>query len=205
MRTVVAIPMKDPAESKTRLADALTAAQREKMVLALFRRVQSFFGTQFPDFERLVVTPSPRVASEATACSAVALVEESTRGLNNAAQSAFSWAKKRGFDRLLIVPADIPIWLRSEVDELIGDGQHFDVVVARAHDGGTNALLINLVRTDRFEFCYGVHSARRHAEAASAASLSSIARQWPFLGHDIDTVDDCLVLTQKLSSLTDAS
>ncbi|RXH41723.1 2-phospho-L-lactate guanylyltransferase [Bradyrhizobium zhanjiangense] len=204
MKTVVAIPMKDPAESKTRFADALTATQREKMALTLFRRAQSFFSTQFPDFERLVVTPSPRIATEATACSAVALVEESTRGLNKAAQSAFIWAKTGGFDRLLIVPADIPIWLRSELDELLDDGRRFDVVVARAHDGGTNALLINLIRADRLEFCYGLDSARRHADAASAASLSSITRQWPFLGHDIDTVGDCLVLSQKLSSLTDA-
>jgi len=203
MRTVVAIPMKDPAESKTRLANALTAGQREKMALALFRRAQSFFGAQFPDFERLVVTPSPRIAAEATACSAMALIEGSPRGLNKAVQSAFIWAKARGFDRLLIVPADIPIWLRSEVDELLDDGQRFDVVVARAHDGGTNALLINLIRTDRLEFCYGLGSARRHADAASAAALSSITRQWPFLGHDIDTVGDCLVLSQKLSSLTD--
>ncbi|OPY96640.1 hypothetical protein A5906_01830 [Bradyrhizobium sacchari] len=205
MRTVVAIPMKDPAESKSRLADALTAAQREKMALALFRRAQSFFGAQFPDFERLVVTPSRRIATEATACSAVVLVEESTRGLNKAAERAFIWAKTRGCDRLLIVPADIPIWLRSELDELLDHGRRFDVVVARAHDGGTNALLINLTRTDRFEFCYGFDSARRHADVASAAALSSVTKQWPFLGHDVDTVADCLVLSQKLSSLTDAS
>ncbi|OAF17039.1 hypothetical protein AYJ54_37480 [Bradyrhizobium centrolobii] len=205
MKTVVAIPMKGPAESKSRLAEALSAAQREQMALALFGRVQTFFATQFPDFERLVVTPSPRIATEAAARSAVALVEESTRGLNKAAKSAFIWAKTRRYDRLLIVPADIPVWLRSELDELLDEGRRFDVVVARAHDGGTNALLIDLMRTDRFDFCYGVDSARRHADAASAAALSSITRQWPFLGHDIDTVGDCLVLSQKLSSMTDAS
>lgn len=205
MKTVVAIPMKDPAASKTRLADALTAAQREKMALALFRRAQSFFSTQFPDFEQLVVTPSPRIATEASASSAVALVEERARGLSQAAQSAFSWAKKRGFDRLLIVPADIPVWLRSEVDALLDEGRKHDVVIARAHDGGTNGLLIDLVHVDQFEFCYGPESARRHADKASTAALSSITRQWSFLSHDIDTVDDCLVLSQKLSSLTDAS
>lgn len=203
MRTVVAIPMKDPADSKTRLAGTLTAAQRERMALALFRRAQTFFATQFPEFERLVVTPSPRIATETTASSAMALVEEGTRGLNSAAQSAFIWAKTRGGDRLLIVPADIPVWLRSEVDELLDDGQKYDLVIARAHDGGTNALLIDLVRADRFQFCYGRDSARRHADAASVADLSSITRQWPFLSHDIDTVDDCLVLSQKLSFPTE--
>nr|WP_233287364.1 hypothetical protein [Bradyrhizobium oropedii] len=147
--------MKDPAESKTRLAGTLTAAQRERMALALFRRAQTVFAMQFSYFERLVVTPSARIVTEATACNAAALVEESTRGLNSAAQSVFIWAKARGFDRLLIVPADIPVWLRSEVDELLDDGRKYDLVVARAHDGGTNALLIDLVRAERFEFCYG--------------------------------------------------
>ncbi|MDE5458943.1 hypothetical protein GWE18_40750 [Bradyrhizobium sp. CSA112] len=129
MRTVVAIPMKDPADSKTRLADALTATQREHLALVLIRRAQTFFATQFPDFERLVVTPSSRITSETTACNAVALLEKGTRGLNRAAQSAFMWAKKQGVDRLLVVPADIPIWLRSEADELLDDGRRHNVVV----------------------------------------------------------------------------
>ncbi|MGY3573069.1 2-phospho-L-lactate guanylyltransferase [Bradyrhizobium sp. USDA 4504] len=204
MKTVVAMPMKDPAESKTRLAGALTAGQREQMALALFRRAQTFFATQFPAFERLVVTPSPRIANESTASSAVTLMENETRGLNRAAQTAFMWAKTRGGDRLLVVPADIPIWLRSEMDELLEEGRKHDVAIARAHDGGTNALLINLRRVNGIEFCYGPDSAKRHADAASAAGVSSITRQWPFLGHDIDTAGDCLVLSRELFFLKDA-
>lgn len=204
MSTVVAILMKDFAESKTRLAGALAAAEREGVALALFRRVQTFFAMHFPDFERLVVTPSSRVAIETTACGAIPLMEEGESGLNRAAQSAFVWAKNRGGNRLLVVPADIPLWLRSEVEELLDEGTNYDLVVARAHDGGTNALLIDLARADRFEFCYGPDLAKRHGDAALAVGLRSLTRHWSFLGHDIDTVSDWLVLSQKLSGLRDA-
>ncbi|MES2999638.1 MAG: 2-phospho-L-lactate guanylyltransferase [Pseudomonadota bacterium] len=204
MKTVVAIPMKDAAESKTRLAGAMSAVQRERMALALFRRAQTFFAVQFPGFERLVVTPSPRIAAMATDAGAVSLMEQGPCGLNHAAGCAFRWAREHGFDRLLVVPADIPVWLRAEVDELLEHGRTHPLVIARAHDGGTNALLIDLTQAVHFDFRYGPDSASRHGQAAADAALCSTTRTWPFLSHDIDTVDDCLVLAQELSLLIDA-
>jgi 2-phospho-L-lactate guanylyltransferase len=180
----------------------MPAAERERMSLALFERAQRFFRVQFPEFERLVVTPSSSIAALAKADGAAVLVEEGAPGLNSAARSSFDWARKAGFGRLLVVPADIPVWLRAEVDELLEEGARSPVVIARAHDGGTNALLIDLHLADRFDFRYGTDSASRHSESANAAGLGARTRTWPFLSHDIDTVADCLILSQKLAALT---
>ena len=204
MRTLVVVPMKDVAVSKTRLAWAMPARERERMAFALFRSSLNFFGVQYPNFKRLVVTSSARIATHSKRCGASVLRESEPGGLNAAVDCALTWAIAQGFDRLLIVPADIPVWLRGEVDELLCDGVTTPVVIARAHDGGTNAMLLDLARVRRFQFCYGPQSARLHAEAAEAAALGVSTRSLPFLSHDIDTVDDCLVFGEKLAALTHA-
>jgi 2-phospho-L-lactate/phosphoenolpyruvate guanylyltransferase len=202
MRTIVVVPMKDAAMSKTRLADVMPAADRERMSLALFERAQEFFRVQFPHFSRLVVTPSSSIAALAKIAGAAVLMEDGAQGLNSAALSSFDWACRAGFDRLLIVPADIPVWLRAEVDELLEEGTRYPVVIARAHDGGTNALLFDLACVNRFDFRYGPDSACRHSESANAVGVRARTRTWHFLSHDIDTVADCLILSQKLAALT---
>jgi 2-phospho-L-lactate guanylyltransferase len=200
MSTAVVIPMKDAAQSKTRLALAMTPAQRRRMSLALFRRALDFFAVQFPEFDRLVVTSSPRIAGMARDCGAASLMEQGSSGLNRAVSAAFQWARRAGYVRLLVVPADIPVWLRSEVAELFEAGESHAVVIARAHDGGTNGLLINLIQAGGFEFRYGKNSAQRHAESAEAVALDAVTRTWPFLSRDIDTADDCLLLSQALAT-----
>ena len=198
MSTAVVIPMKDAAHSKTRLALAMTPAQRKRMALALFRGALNFFAVQFPEFDRLVITSSPRIAGIAQDCGAASLMEQGSSGLNGAVSTAFQWVRRAGYDRLLVVPADIPVWLRSEVAELLEAGDRHAVVIARAHDGGTNALLIDLAQAGRFEFRYGLNSAQQHAESAKAVALDAMTRTWPFLSRDIDTADDCLLLSQAL-------
>lgn len=204
MKTLVVIPMKDAAASKTRLAAVIPATEREQMSLALFRRVQNFFRLQFPHFDRLVVTASPHISAMSEMCGACVLMEEGPPGLNAAVRAGFVWARDAGFERLLVVPADIPVWLRTEVDELLEQGAHSPVVIARAHDGGTNALLLDLRNMERFDFRYGVDSARLHAAASNALGHKVTTRTWAFLSHDLDTVDDCLLLTRKITSFNSA-
>jgi len=202
MRTLVVVPMKDPAVSKTRLASTMAAEDRKRISLTLFWGALDFFRNQYPEFERLVVTASPRIAAIAGGNSARVLLEEGIYGLNLAASSAFRWAVTAGFQRLLLVPGDIPVWLRGEVDELLNEGQVSTVVVARAHDGGTNALLIDLVRANQFVFQFGPDSSDQHAESARALALTAVLRSWPFLSRDIDTAEDCRVFGGKLLAQT---
>ncbi len=197
MRTLVAIPMKDARDSKTRLANALSDAERERLARSLFVRSQSFFATYFPHFSRLVVTPSEQMGQLASEAGAQVLKEAAATGLNQAAGAAFHWARRNGFDRLLIVPADIPVWLQHEVHALLQHGDSVDVAIARAHDGGTNGLLIHLARVAQFEFRYGSGSAQEHAQFCREAGMRSVVCHLPFIGRDIDTADDCLVMGES--------
>ena len=198
MKTVVAIPMKDTTDAKTRLAPFLSPQRRAQLALSLFDRAMNFFEGSLPDAQRLVVTSSPLIAARSNAAGAMVVTEGPVQGLNQAASTALRWAVANKFDRLIVVPADIPVWLFQEVDVLLASSKRHDVVIAAAHDGGTNGLVLNLARVREFEFSYGLQSALKHQKVCATRGLMHETRWLPFLGHDIDTIDDCLVLSQSL-------
>ncbi len=200
MKTIVAVPMKDASESKSRLADFFTCEQRKRLALSLFSRSQEFFASHFPEFTRLIVTPSSSIAQIAAHAGSLVLKEDTATGLNQAASAAFRWAQRAGYERLLVVPADIPVWLLHEVQSLLQQGALADVALAGAHDGGTNALLIDLLRVPHFEFRYGVDSAKRHEQWCRASGVSFVSCSLPFISRDIDTADDCLVFSRSLKT-----
>jgi 2-phospho-L-lactate/phosphoenolpyruvate guanylyltransferase len=190
-RTVVAMPVKSFDSAKSRLAGTMPGARRERLARALFLRTQRFFASSFPEFDRVIVTPSVDVQKLCERVAAKCVLEPRLEGLNKAAERATDWATLQGYDRIVVIPSDIPVWIRSEVNLLLDCAASHDVVVARAHDGGTNALVITLPA--RFEFCYGPNSAARHLESAWSSGLSAAACRPLFLSHDLDTPEDCLV------------
>lgn len=198
MTTLIGVPMKGLADSKTRLAPGIAPGSRAQLAFGLFERTQSFFATEFPSFERLVVTPSRSIAAGASDLGAHVLLEPRQEGLDVAAARCMSWAQARGFRRLLMVPADIPVWLRQEVHALLAEGRENDVVIARAHDNGTNALLFNLERVSAFDFRYGDASASRHEEACRRAQLTHRTCCLPFMSRDVDTLHDYMNLSPSL-------
>lgn len=195
MKTLVAIPMKDLAQAKSRLSPVLDASQRERLVLGLFDRTLAFFRSAFPQFDVTIVTASVQLAARAQAAGALVLRETAATGLNAAASSAARWAIAHDYQRLLIVPADIPVLLREEVAQMLALTETCQVAIAEARDGGTNMLLMSPPRDMPFQ--YGLGSARRHEAVARANGLRAKRRYLPFLGHDLDTPGDCLVLSQK--------
>lgn len=195
MKTLVVIPMKELGQAKSRLSLALDAHQRERLVLGLFDRTLAFFHSTFPQFDVRILTASAELAVRTHAAGAQVLRENAATGLNAAASRAAQWAVTQDYQRLIIVPADIPVLLREEVEQMLALAGKYDVVIAEARDGGTNMLLMSPPRDIPFQ--YGLGSALRHETVARANGLSAKRRYLPFLGHDLDTPDDCLVLSQK--------
>lgn len=48
----------------------------------------------------------------------------------------------RDFDKVLIIPADVPLVLKCDIHTLINKGKEYDIVIAPSKGGGTNALLL---------------------------------------------------------------
>nr|WP_230980210.1 coenzyme F420-0:L-glutamate ligase [Oryzicola mucosus] len=185
----IAILMKDPADAKTRLSGALAFDARERLALALFENTLAFFRKTFPNELLGVVTPSQRIAGIAAAQQAE-VVAQGEPGINGAAASAAAWAQNNGADRLLVVHADIPTLVETEISALLSAGENHAVVIGESVDGGSNALLVS--PPDVIPFCFGSQSATAHEAAARARGATAARLKLPFLSRDLDTPDDLL-------------
>jgi len=188
MTPLVVIPMKDPAQAKTRLTAALTSHDRERLALLLFENTLSFFCQVYPHLPLLVVTESEMVAALSREHRAQVLKEAGQGGLNAALNAAADWAMAHHYPSILIAAADVAVWEKCEVDRFLLAGQDGSVVIAESIDGGTNALL--LPRPHACAFRYGPGSALLHEIAAKESGSNARRIQFTYLARDVDTPDD---------------
>lgn len=193
---IIAIPMKSPVFAKTRLAENLSVMQRQQLAIGLFQHTVAFFRQTYPEFPTVVVTASQEVAQIATSLAAYVLDEKVENGLNNAANLAKNWAMQKKFHALLIVPADIPVLHKTEIDTLLQLSKNFSVVIAESIHGGTNALLVSPPNSLTFQ--YGKNSATLHAALAKRKQLDYYRLQCYHLSRDIDTLPDLMALSSVL-------
>lgn len=97
-------------------------------------------------------------------------------GLNRAVHGA---VRELGVP-VLVVHADLPRLSVSDVDRVLGT--RADVVVARAHDGGTNGLLLRKWMPPAF----GRGSALAHASRARSLGLTASVLDVPGFAIDVD-------------------
>jgi 2-phospho-L-lactate guanylyltransferase len=187
--TCVVIPMKAPQQAKTRLIPILRHSQRESLALRLFKNTLAFFRAEFPQISLLVVTPCAQIADLTRRAGYHVLLEDQQSGLNAALRLATSWTLCKGFERQLIIPADIACLNSAEIRQLL-DQQPTGpaVTLVPSGDGGTNALLCS--PPDAIPFAFGKHSASRHLRAAENAGLPCQQLALIQLQQDIDQPQD---------------
>jgi len=194
-RCLLVIPLKPFAQAKSRLAAALNPNEREQLARALFIRSEQFFASAFAAMPRLVVTAEREAAALCSAGTHI-LYEEHAEGLNRAAERARDFARTQGYRQILLASADIALWRQTEVLELLQAGKTHDLAIARAHDGGSNALLLRLPASG-FAFAYGAQSAAAHQQAAQQAGFTCCLLDLPLLSRDLDLPSDLLLWQAK--------
>jgi 2-phospho-L-lactate guanylyltransferase len=186
--TFAIVPVKALGEAKRRLAPALAPAARRRLVLTMLEDVLALLGDVGPIARTLVVTPDADVAAVATGHGAVVVDEEGPSDLNSAVRRGLAYARRRGAERALVIPADVPLATRAEVRSVLASaptGPARQVVIVPSEAGeGTNALL--LTPTDVFEPAFGEGSFVRHVAQAVALGLDFRVLRLPGLGADID-------------------
>jgi len=192
---LLVIPLKPFTLAKSRLAGALNPHERKQLARALFMRSEQFFASAFAAMPRLVVTAEREAAALCSPGTQI-LHEAHAEGLDRAAEQARNFAYAQGCAQMLIASADIALWRQTEVLELLQAGERYDLVIARAHDGGSNALLLRLPASG-FAFAYGEHSARAHQQLARQAGLSCCLLDLPLLSRDLDRPADLLLWQVK--------
>jgi 2-phospho-L-lactate/phosphoenolpyruvate guanylyltransferase len=194
MKSAALVPVKALAASKSRLAGTLPRGALERLALAMLGDVVAALQGVRELAHVMVVTPDPRVADEATALGAEALLREDP-GLNPALDAG---ARALGAERLLVVLGDVPGARAAELAELFAalDAQGGrGVVLAPSRDGGTSALL--RAPWDAIPHRFGKDSAEAHRAAARDAALPYRELALPSLAIDLDRVEDAEALRRS--------
>jgi 2-phospho-L-lactate guanylyltransferase len=199
---VAVVPVRGLPAGKRRLAALLDVDDRNALVLAMLDDVVAALVAA-ESIERVVIASRDSEARDEAARLMVGFLDQTDLrpGYNRAvanAQEALPAA-----DALLIVPADVPLITPDAVDLVVSsapDGPA--VVVAPAHNGGTNGLLLRPPGVIAPQF--GPSSARAHAQSAAAAGVAGAPfreAQIDVWAYDLDTPADLRWLQEVLPQL----
>jgi 2-phospho-L-lactate guanylyltransferase len=205
----VIVPIRSPADGKTRLGGALDAEEREELVLGMLRRTLAILRSWSPAVGVTVVSPD-RSLLDVLGRAGVTTLHQPDEGLNEGVRLARRQAIDEGATAVLVIPADLPHLDEPALDRLLeaadaalaaGGGAPLVVVAPSDARQGTNALL--LAPPDVIEPCFGPASFEAHVRAAAARGASVQVVTDAALGFDLDTPEDIELLSEAdLSALT---
>ncbi len=184
------VPARPLEEGKSRLADALTQAERRQLNQLFFHQTLQTVASVVGQDRVLVVSRSQALLKAAEAMRVQTLLEEPPHGLNEALTQAAGIARGRGASAVLSVSCDLPFMVAGDLKILLdtaleGDG----LAIASDRSGtGTNALVLSPAGV--IPYAYGLGSFAAHQTAAAEKGLVLNVVRRPGLSFDIDTPDD---------------
>jgi 2-phospho-L-lactate/phosphoenolpyruvate guanylyltransferase len=183
------VPMKPFAESKGRLAEALTPEARGDLARGLFERTLRVLKRARGITRVAVISRDAEVLKRARQHHAWAMWERRP-GLNEALEQATRVARANGMRAVLIVPADLPKLTTKDAERIIELGAAGPcVVIAPAErDEGTNALLVN--PAGLIQYAFGAKSFVEHQRRAKQAGARVEVYRAESVALDLDLAED---------------
>lgn len=198
----VIIPVKRLDNAKSRLSSLLTDGERKQFCLKMLEDVLSAVKSTKCAHETVVVSKDPMVSQVAKNFE-VTHLKEKKRGLNKTVSEAVDWCIEREATSVLVLPADIPLVIPTDLDRIFALGEKTSMVISPSRNGkGTNALLFtppNVCPT-----FYGPHSFQRYIKEASKLKISLCRYRSPRIALDIDTVEDLTIFVSLNAKETSA-
>jgi 2-phospho-L-lactate guanylyltransferase len=188
MRLWLVVPVKSLRDGKSRLAPALSAAERRAFnEWLLLRTLQQ--AALFPGLERtLLVSACEEACACASAQGAQVLKERSPGGLNEALRQAQRALSELGATRMLTVSSDLPLLRAQDLGELAGAASAQSIALAPDRDRqGTNGLCLHV--SVPFDFAFGPNSFARHLNGTTRLGLDLAVVERAGLAFDVDTPD----------------
>jgi 2-phospho-L-lactate/phosphoenolpyruvate guanylyltransferase len=181
------LPVKRLDKAKNRLRGHFSDADRAHLATALFEDALDLCAQS--EFLRWwVVSDDPAVLATATS-RGFGAVEDTGAGLNAALLRAAGVVSRNGASSMTVIPADVPLAFRGDLEDLLDTGATSDIVVVPSSgDGGTNALYLSPPDVLRPQF--GPGSLKAHVGLAERRGLRCSILSLARLALDIDTIDD---------------
>ena len=189
MKAIV-IPVKDPANGKTRLAGLLTPEARRELASVMFTDVmRALSGVRRAD-QIFIVTSHSAVCEEVRRLGFEFLLERTQHSESASVDWASLKLEVRGYDSVMRLPADIPLVTAQDIDEILEvDAGRPGVIMVPSHDGsGTNSI----IRTPPtlFPSRFGPDSLRLHSGEAAKLGIEPVIVTNRRIALDIDEPAD---------------
>lgn len=153
------------------LVDVLNAVNQSKMVS-----------------RTIIVTPDNTVLKGIYSRNVEIIGEADGRGLNMALKRAVVYSLRHGASSLLILPADIPLTTKNDIEQIIDSTSDHGIVIVPSKDGlGTNALA--LTPPDVISTAFGSNSFQSHLNLAQINKIPTKVLRIDRVSLDIDTSD----------------
>ena len=191
------VPVKPLRRAKSRLASVLSKEDRLELSQRMLTHTLEILG-EIPSIERtLVVSRDSRALALARKLGARTVTERGSPQLNRALVRATLVARRYNVSAVLVLPADLPLLTREDIESLIARGSDPPVVVIAPdrRRSGTNALLSS--PPGLIEYAFGPQSFPRHLEHARAAGVRLEICELPSLALDVDMPEDLLRLESE--------
>jgi 2-phospho-L-lactate guanylyltransferase len=184
------IPIKDPANAKSRLSGLLSQEERRVLAWAMFEDVaKAITEAVKPESVAIASNYQPAI-SFARARGWNVLLEESQQSESASVDWASRILESLGFETVMRLPADIPLVTAADIDALLSiDLNAPSAVLVPSRDGtGTNAILRN--PPSLFPSRFGPDSLALHRLEASRVGTECLIVENDRIALDIDEPAD---------------
>lgn len=184
MKTFAIIPVSRFSHAKTRLSPILSPVEREKLLKAMLKDVIAVLK---PSVDQVLVISSDKdVLDYIHKLDIDILKEQGVTDLNGALEQAMDYCSQY-CTKVFIVPSDIPLLKEGHVKSILKMGEEYDVVIAPAKGGGTNALMCPV---KGISMQFGDCSFFKHLEEAQKNGFSHTIYDSFYLALDVNTTED---------------
>lgn len=193
------VPVKPLTRGKSRLSQVLNRDERTQLNEFLLQNTLHTLNNIHEIDNILVVSRDQSALSKARDLGAKTVLENGTPQLNVALTRATVVAKSYATRGVLILPADLPLVTKEDIDTMLSymDSEPLVVVAPDRHHKGTNALLV--CPAGLIEYQYGDDSFARHCQLAREAGARLEICELPSLSLDLDLPEDLALLEQELN------
>jgi 2-phospho-L-lactate guanylyltransferase len=191
------VPVKPFHKAKSRLSKVLTGKEQVSLRRRMLTHTLETLA-KIPAVERtLVLSRDSEVLALARDYDARTVSERGNPHLNRALVRASLVAQGYGVSAVLVLPADLPLVTKDDIEKLIASsGNPPEVILAPDRKGeGTNAILSS--PPGLIEYDFGAKSLSTHRKRAREAGARVVVCELPSLSLDLDAPDDLEIFRQQ--------